>query len=192
MTDDIDQSQCLPRGVEFVTPERLAKNDMRVSYNDRGQMVEAQATVRNILNYLWEEEIIDDQQHHDGQTFEIWREVYSSAHGKTITLRFGQEAKTTNPKGSAEYIGYSMLIRRLSKADVGALEFTLKPITADYAKFVTKNNKQGYRLLFNKLSACIPSIRERIDFIAKLSEEEKNNLAEENLKIAVAHFRKTT
>lgn len=174
---------------DVVPKERLNKGDIAVYYNDRGQLLEAQAMVRNILNHLWEAEKITGQQYHDAQEFAVWSEIYSATHGKVITLKLRQILSLSLKETQFGYLSYSYLIKRLNRKDVQDLQDCLQPFSQSYIELLVKRNEKPYKELFGRLSSVMPAIRERVAAIEQMDESQINQLAEDNLKKLLTDIR---
>ena len=148
----IDKTCHIPHGEAIVTPERLAKGDIAITNTAaNGEALEIKLTIKNILNYLYEEDIITDQNWQDG---------------------------------------FVLLIRKLSNQDLSAIEFALNTFATSHTKFIAQNRKSAYRGAFERLSGILPSVRDKIEALEALNEEDKNELSENNLKIMLASFKK--
>ena len=187
MNQDIDKTCFIPHGEPIVTPERLAKGDLAFNTKDSGETLEIQLKVKNILNYLYEQEIITEQNWCDGCTFEAWQAQHQVAMGVKKAVSAGEENQTANKLRAH---GFVLLIRKLSNQDLSAIEFAINTFATSHTKFIAQNCRQTYRAAFEKLSAILPSIREQIDALEALNEEDKNELSENNLKIMLASFKK--
>lgn len=183
--EDIDTAQHLPRRMVFITPERADKGDIRVEYDDNGNIRFAQSQVKNILNYLWEKEIITDQQHHDGQTFEIWRDMH----------RVQLESKKAVSSGGEEAIGvrlraygFVLLLKRLSIPDQNTIESSIERPASNHYCFIADNNTNAYKRTFERLSDVLLPIKEQIQYLEQLSEDERGAIAEDNLKKLIAEL----
>jgi hypothetical protein len=183
--NEIDQSEVLPRGVVFVTPERLAKGDIAVGYNDNGQLVEAKAVVNNILKYLWDEEYITDQQHHDACTLQIWRDMHQTQMGTRKATSSGCEEEIGIRLRAH---GYILLLKRLSLNHQKVIELALETKSTDHTRFVARNNKRAYQIAMERLSTILPIVKEQITYLEGLDEVQSNELSEENLKKLVEQF----
>ncbi|MEZ5691180.1 MAG: hypothetical protein R3D71_05910 [Rickettsiales bacterium] len=188
MTDDhIDRSCFLPRGVDFITPQRLAKGDLRVSYNDSGQMQEAQATVKNILNWFWENDYITHEQHDDACTFQIWRDMHQVSMGVRKPVSSG-EVESLGVKLRA--YGFVLLLKKLSRHNVKAIEYVLENFASEHNIFFAKRDRRVYQSVLQDLSEKIIPVREQIKYLESLDESEREKLYEENLQKLVAQIKK--
>jgi len=219
ITDDhIDRTQWLPRGEAMVTPEREGKGDLIVFYDeDTGHIREARAVAKNILSLLLELKVIDDQQHHDAGTYQIWRDMHQASMGLRRPVSSGnQEAIGVRLRA----YGYVLITQRLehfhTKTIDHALE-TMKSTNDDFSEinrkrlehFHTKtidhvletmkstnddfseiNHRQRYRQAFEALSMALPPIREQITYLEGLSEADRNEMSEERLKKLVEQIAK--
>ena len=140
----------------------------------------AQVQVVNILNFLWEREIITDDQHNEGHAFEAWRNQHRVALGLQKAIS-GEMEETLQVKLRA--YGFVLLIRRLSAPDVKAISKALDT-SANYATRAEAIREQGaYIRAFANLGREIIPVRERITYLERASEVERNHISDEQLKI---------
>ena len=141
----------------------------------------AQIQVRSILNYLWEEEIVEDQQHHDGMTFQIWRDMHQTSMGmrKPVTI-LGEEEKAIGVRMRA--YGYVLLLRRLSCADVRAITQAIDGFANYHTQEIALRSRNAYRVAFFRLSKAMQPIRDQIAYLEGLTDEQRAALSEERLK----------
>ena len=99
----------------------------------------------------------------------------------------GLESQTANKLRAH---GFVLLIRKLSNQDLSAIEFALNTFATSHTKFIAQNRKSAYRGAFERLSGILPSVRDKIEALEALNEEDKNELSENNLKIMLASFKK--
>lgn len=127
-TDDYDGNPAhwLPEGTSICTPERLAKPDMhRHEYDADGHVRFAQSRVVNILNFLYEIDVIDDQQMFDANTYEIWRGLFRVFTGTgTGTPCYSPTARDKNGSGLREY-GYVLVLKRLHRRDQQIMDYAI-------------------------------------------------------------------
>lgn len=184
---DIDQSCWIPQGEAIITPERLAKGDVSFNRKDSGEMLEIQLTIRNILNYLHEQEIITDQHLYDAQTYQIWQQMHRVQRGLEKPVSSG------NPQDFGVRLrahGFILLLQRLSKRDVSVIEFAINSIATEHTRFIANNNRGAYPPIFERLSQVLSVVREQISYLEGLSENEMDELSEERLKKCVAYITK--
>lgn len=184
---DIDKTCFISHGEAIVTPERLAKGDISIRTSDTDKTLEIQLTIKNILNYLYEEEIITGQNLFDGQTFQIWQEMHRTSLGLQKAVSSGSPEKLGL---RLKAHGFVLLIRRLSQPDLKAIEFAINTFATGHTKFMAQKSKVTYQRAFERLSAILPSIRDRIDTLEALNEIDRNELCENNLKKLVAEVKK--
>ncbi len=143
----------------------------------------AQVQVVNIMNYLWDKEIISDNQHTDGHAFEAWRNQHRVALGLQKSVS-GELDETFQVKLRA--YGFILLIRRLSAPDVKAINKSLDT-SANYATRAEAIQEQGaYIRAFSHLAREIIPVRERITYLERASEGERNHISDEQMKILLA------
>ncbi len=145
----------------------------------------AQVQVCSILRYLWDKEIITDDQYHDGGTFEIWRDQHQVAMGlkKAVCSGDDEEFETR-----LRAYGYILLVRRLSQRDICAIQYAINTFAVSHTEFIAFNRKTAYITAFGNLSRLLPNVKEQIRYLESISEDERNALCEGNLKILVARL----
>jgi len=121
----------------------------------------AQSHVRNILNYLWNNGDLTDQQAHDGKTYEIWKSLSDANFG----LRKKATAEGDGGTGVSEY-GFVLLIRALGLRDCKIVESAIFTVATEHSRFVAARNKHQYQAAFERLSAIILQVREQIAAIS--------------------------
>lgn len=191
--ENIDKSVWLNPGESIITEERASKGDMKIERQDpttqqlqngeNGDIRFAQAQVKNILNFLWEMDAIEDQHHHDGQTFQIWREMHQSSLGLMRAVSFGSDQ---NIGIRLRAYGFILVIKRLSIYDKKTIISSIETFANEHTKFLASKQRQIYRRAFERLSAIIPPVRDQIAYLEGLDEEGRNTLSEEQLKNFVA------
>ena len=189
ITDDhIDRTQWLPRGEAMVTPEREGKGDLIVFYDeDTGHIREARAVAKNILSLLLELKVIDDQQHHDAGTYQIWRDMHQASMGLRRPVSSGnQEAIGVRLRA----YGYVLITQRLEHFHTKTIDHVLETMKSTNDDFSEINHRQRYRQAFEALSMALPPIREQITYLEGLSEADRNEMSEERLKKLVEQIAK--
>lgn len=145
----------------------------------------AQVQVRNVLNALWDREIITDDQHHDGGTYQIWRDMHNASLGL---------AKSVSSGGDEEIgvrlraYGYVLLVRRLSRYDVRAIEDAIDTFANVEVMRVAVARSQAYLRAFDNLSRLLPRVKEQIKYLEGVTEDERQAMCEDNLKILLARL----
>jgi hypothetical protein len=137
----------------------------------------------NLLNKLWDCEHITDQQHHDCQTFQIWRDMHRAQMGLEKPVSSGgEEAFGVRLRA----YGYILLLRGLSRHDNDALETALTPLLMSWAEWIARNRLDKYVTVLERLSRILPPIKDRIAYLEGLSEEQREQLSQEGIKIMLA------
>ena len=185
--DYIDKSQWLPRGEAFVTPERVLKGDIDIFIDDNGNMQEARSSVKNILNFLWEEDIIDDQQHHDAGTYQIWRDMHQASMGMKKPVSSGN-AEALGIRLRAH--GYVLVSQRMPKSHIRAVESALETFANSHTEFLARNSRRAYAEALTNLSNVIAAVKERIAYLESISEKERMELQEDGMKKLLAELNK--
>lgn len=182
--ENIDTSVWLKRGEPLVTPERAAKGDLKIEREidektgELGEIRYAQAFYRNILNWLWENNHIDDQMHHDGQTYQIWREMHRASLGVIKPVSFGLD----DAKQKLRAHGYILLLRRLSHHDSKTIESAIDSPAHQPFNEIAKARTETYHRAFFSLSKLLPVIEDKIRYLEGLSGDEQNELSEQAMK----------
>jgi hypothetical protein len=194
-SEAIDASQFLPRGTPIITPEREAKGDIQtVRSIDQetgvtGDILSAQVQVRNILNFLWNAEIITDDQAHAGQIFQIWRDIHNAAMG--FKKSTGSGAKGSRSDTRMEEHGYILLVQRLSRNDLSLIGSAIDTYETEFTRYMAINRKEMYRGALERLSLALLHIRDRLKALEDMPEDERIAHTEENLKLFVARFKES-
>jgi hypothetical protein len=188
-TIDVSVQTKFTKDYPLITPERKAKGDMRIEYDideetgEIGQINFAQAQVRNILNWLWNNDAITDQQHHDGKTFQIWRDMHHVQLGLLRPVTSGG----TEPIGRRlRAYGYVLITKRLHVYDLKAINQSVDVFSNPHTTELARRDKKIYQRAFMNLSAAIMPIHEQIRYLEGLSDRELEAMSEENLKNYVA------
>jgi hypothetical protein len=179
----IDKSQWREWSAEnpLVTPEREAKGDMKIEYfEDSSEIKFAQAQVRNIINFLWEREIITTEQHAAGQTFWAWRNQHRVAMGQQRSITDGTPPESFGVKLRA--YGYVLLLKRLSTPDYNAIDQSIETFETEHWRYFALRDAAIYRRAFIRLADILPAIKDRIAYLEGLAEDERQFLSDEALK----------
>lgn len=211
--DHIDRSQWLPDGEPLITPERAAKGDVltgnpctacdmtgrdanrgvcrecsgkgRVGIRnaagaDLSEIRFAQIQVRSILNFLWNAEIISDDEHIDGHTFEAWRNQHRVAMGLQKAISNDSDEPLAL---KLRAYGYVLLLKKLSVYDVKAVNKAIDVSSTFATEQEAIREKKPYQDAFRNLAKAIIPIREQITYLESASEEDRELLANGQLKI---------
>lgn len=187
--DHIDKSQWVKWTPEdpMVKAQRAEKGDLRIFVDaETGNIREAQATIKNVLNYLWEAGFIDDKQHDEAVTYQIWRDMHQAAMGLRKSISSG-DAESFGVKLRA--YGYVLLTQRLSRYDQRAIELSVETLASGYTEYLAKKQRQIYRAALDRLALALVPIREQITYLERLSDADREALAEERLKKLLAIIR---
>jgi hypothetical protein len=112
----------------------------------------AQVHEVNLLNKLWNCEHISDQQHHDGQTFQIWRDMHRAQMGLEKPVSSGGDQMLGV---RLRAYGYILIIRRLSRYDSDAIDTSLKRMLMSWAEWIARNRMEKYVRALERLSRAI-------------------------------------
>lgn len=177
--DDIDKSCWIPDGEPILTQHRIAKGDMNIEYDKDGQHRWAQIHVKNILNYIWHQEVITDQQHHDGCTFEIWRNMHRVATGHQRAVSTGENPESTGLRLNA--YGYVCLLKRLPVNDSAQIQNCIDVQANEHTKWVAMRSASAFSALFQRLEIIIAPVIQHIRALEALSDYDREQFHLENL-----------
>ncbi len=145
----------------------------------------SQVQVRNILNFLWNAEIISDDEHTDGHTFKAWRDQHRVSLGleKPVSNELDEPLSL-----KLRAYGYVLLLKKLSVNDVKAINKSID-VFANYAtQSEAFRERKPYEAAFKNLAIVIIPIREQISYLESISEEERALLVDEQLKKLLAQI----
>jgi hypothetical protein len=128
----------------------------------------AQAKVRNILAFLHQSNIINDQHAHDGRTYEIWYEIFKA--GSTMEKKplYGALRGELAREGLSEY-GFLLLLQAMPNAYHLQIKRAIYTIQTEHHRWLARRQGNSYLTVFEKLTEQIPLIREKLK---ELSEKE--------------------
>lgn len=139
----------------------------------------AQIHERNLLNSLWEAGHVTDQQHHDCQTFEIWRDMHRVQMGLQRPVSSGSdEALGVRLRA----YGYILLVRRMSRYDNDALETMLTPMLMSWMEWIARNRLEKYVAALDRLSRILPPVKDQVAYLEGLSDEQREELSQAGIK----------
>lgn len=182
---NIDQSVWLKRGEPLLTPERIAKGDMRIEREineetgELGQIRYAQAIIRNIMNWLWENDHITHDQHDAGNVFWAWRNQHRVAMGQQKAIS-SDLSESTGIKLRA--YGYVLIAKRLSRYDYDAIDKAIETFENEFTRSFALRNMLAYQRAFKRLEDILPRVKDQISYLEGLSDQEREELSEEGLK----------
>jgi hypothetical protein len=110
---------------------------------------------RNLMNWLWERDILDDQNLHDGQTYERWQMIYRAKRGRGVNSK-SLHGVTDSEAGCAEY-GFSLILQRLNPGYQKAINTTFSHAN-DYGRWVIWDHRYRYLTAFQSLTYIMPQI----------------------------------
>lgn len=179
--DHIDRSCWLPPGEPIITAQRASKGDMRIERRDDGEINYARAHIRNILNYLWQSEIITADQHDAAWTFKAWREQHQLSLG---LLRHSDGADGTPDSFGVKLRahGYILIVRRLSVDDCVTINNAIDTTQDAHSRFLAARYKKNYERAMQNLENVLVPVRERISALESLSEEDRNEVEDKALR----------
>lgn len=146
----------------------------------------AQVQIRNILNFLWGIGAITDEHHDAGWIFKAWRDQHDVALGfkKSVSSEMSVSSGT-----KLRAYGYVLILKRVSRADLKALESAVETIATTHTQVESVKQKITYRRALENLVRVLPPIQEQIASLEVLSEEDRGMLMEERLKNLLQTFR---
>jgi hypothetical protein len=168
--ENIDKSEWVKwtKDDPMVKDERSLKGDMRIVRDDvSGQVRYAQALVRNIMGWLWVNGHIDDQNYHDGRTYELWREVaHAQFGGVRRNTVYAAARGEMQAEGLNEY-GFILLLQRLSRDEQAWIESAILTFQRPYTVMLAQRRAKRYASAFSRLTVLIPEVRDQLQAIAE-------------------------
>jgi RecJ-like exonuclease len=163
------------------------RNASGVSENELSEIRFAQIQVKSILNFLWNSEIISDDEHSDGHTYKAWRDQHNVAMGleKAISNEF-ESPMTLKLRAH----GYILLLKRLSVHDIKAINKAIDVRANHSTERDAIREQRPYRTAFANLARVIIPIKERISYLEGISEDERNMLSDDNMKLLLVDIHK--
>ncbi len=145
----------------------------------------AQVQVRNILNYLWEQEIITDDQNTDGHLFAAWRDQHRLAMGLQSPIM----VDILEPHSiKLRAYGFVLLIRRLSHYDVKAISKAIDVLANSSTQQDALRESRQYHIAFTNLARVIIPIKQQVAYLEGLSDEDRRQLSDDKLKKLLAEL----
>ena len=162
------------------------KNASEIAPENLSEVEYAQAVVRNILNYIWQKNYITQEHYDAAHIFEAWRNQHRVARGE----RRPTSNDIANPSGvKLRAHGYVLLTQRLRRNDHLAIDNTIEITSNEHTRNLADRNSKLYRGIFDRLCIVLSPIKEQIDYLESLSEEQRDFLSEEKMKIVIATIR---
>jgi hypothetical protein len=121
----------------------------------------AQAQVQNVLNWLYERDLLTDQHVFDGQTYEIWREVYQARRTMRRKDPLYSVRGYEETEAQCEY-GYSLLLVRLPVRHHRTVEYAVATFATSHARQVAQRSQKSILHAFEALSRMMPDVREEV------------------------------
>ena len=139
----------------------------------------AQIREVNLLHFLWNLKHITDQQHHDGLTFQVWRDMHRAQMGLEKPVSSGgNEVLGVRLRA----YGYILIIQRLNRHDHSAVESSLQPMVMSWAEWLARNRIDRIITALDRLSRLLPPIKDQITHLESLSEDDRQLLSESKMK----------
>ncbi len=160
---------------------------INVATMDNADIRFAQVQVRNILNYLWGAGIITDDEHTDGHTFQAWRDQHRVALGLQRPVSYESDEPLVL---KLRAYGFVLLLKKLNHYDVKAINKAIDVFVNQATELDARREERPYRRAFGNLARVIAPVREQVAYLENLSEEERDLLADERLKILLASIGK--
>lgn len=172
LPEKIDPRQWI-NGGPLVTPERAAKGDLTVNRRapptkaqqargEAGDIRDAQAHVRNVMNALHDRGVLDYQHVHDGETFEMWQmwftaelscrpsSVYCDVRGIRRALAEDELA----------HDDYAKMCRQVGQPHLRLVERAIKTHAREHNLWLAEKDADHYRAAFDRLSTVMERFRE--------------------------------
>lgn len=162
------------------------KNAAEIPQTNLTDVEYARAVIRNILNYLWQMEYITQEHYDAGHTFNAWRDQHRVARG----LQRPTSNDLKNPTGvKLRAHGYILLTKRLRQQDYKAISDTIEITATEHVRSMVNKNHLTYYKTFDRLCIILSPIKEQIEYLESLTDEQREFLSEEKMKIAIAQIR---
>jgi hypothetical protein len=146
---------------------------------DSGDIRFAQVREINLLSLLRDHNHISDQQHHDGQTFQVWRDMHRAQLGTEKPVSSGGD----EPFGvRLRAYGFILLLQRLNRLDYSTIEATLTPMAMSWVDWIARNRVERYVTALERLSRLLPPIKDRIAHLESLTDEQRAEISKESIK----------
>jgi hypothetical protein len=139
----------------------------------------AQVHEVNLLSKLWDSGHVTDQQHHDAQTFQIWRDMHRTQMGLEKPVSSGGE-EVFGVRLRA--YGYILILRKLSRHDNDAIETSLLPMLMSWAQWIARNRTEKYVAALERLSRVLPPVKDQIGYLEGLDEEQREEISKAGVK----------
>lgn len=123
----------------------------------------AQVQVRSIVNHLWQNGELNDQHHHDAQTYELWQTIFRARSGYRNNPVYELELLGMRQAVSADGLNvddFVSLIRRLQHERCRIIEMAIYTQMTEHFEWMLKRGVAGYRSVFDTLSWIMKQLRE--------------------------------
>jgi len=160
----------------IITEERAAKGDMVIERDEGGNIKFAQAQFNNIMNYLYNRRILDNQHIHDGQIYELWKMIFNARLGYGYNKVYSSdiaEARSAVIADNLPSSDFTSLIRALGARNCRIIEIGIYQHATPFSIALLKGRRHWFRPAFDALS-------NQMEFLRRKNEESACN--EENFK----------
>lgn len=176
LPEKIDPRQWITSG-PLVTPERAAKGDLTVhrraaptklqqSRGEAGDIRDAQAHVRNVMNALHDRGVLGHQHVHDGETFEMWQMWFTAELSCRPSSIFASEVRGIRRALADDDLAhddYAKLCRGMSRQQLGLVERAIKTPAGEHELWLATKDAEHYRRAFDRLSTVMGRLREEFN-----------------------------
>ena len=158
----------LEKGASILTPERAKMLDDGsgiVEHRPDGRIGFAQVRVLNVMNFLYDADLLTDDEWASGLTFELWRDVARTAMGAVKgAFAFSAAGGRGEGRGMREY-GYILILRRMHPSNMGVVHAALDTIASTFHKDLARRQAKYYQRAFGSLNDLMPKIYGEIDAV---------------------------
>ena len=155
----MDESQWLPKGTPIVSPHRQKMLGLHVEYDNEGLVKYAKTTTsKTILQWLYNEGLLDDKEYHDGRDYEMWRSMFNAFCGnQRMTANYGATVGINLDSNTGRESYYSKLIRLVPGKYIGFINAAVDN-KADDTRLI-RYYAETYQRAFNRLGAAMDTVR---------------------------------
>lgn len=160
----MDETQWLPKGIAFITPERKAMLGITVEYDTEGLVKYARANQRsNILQYLHRQHILDDLEYDNGRDYQMWREIFRAFCGnQRMTASYDQQPKGNQSGSGIREQCYTRVLRMLPAHYQRCIEYSLDTAVTPPLERQARKHQELYQRVYNRLGAVMEMVREEV------------------------------
>lgn len=134
--------------------------DTRWPRGEASDIQYARLQVRNILNYLWEIDVLNDTHVWEARSYDICHGVYAAARGSRYSSNSIYGRGESGMDGKEER-AFSLLLQRMSPKHHGLIQRSLPPAT-EHEKWVAYQDRHHFLTAFETLVFMIEKIRDEL------------------------------